>query len=135
MALILWNDDYSVKVRQFDEQHKKLIGIVNQLHDAMKSGKGAQIMGDTLSSLAAYTQTHFADEERLMQLHGYPGLISHKKAHSQLVERVRNFQKEAEGGGNVVTQGVMVFLKDWLVQHIQREDAKYGPYLNAKGVA
>lgn len=135
MALIMWNDDYSVKVRQFDEQHKKLIGIVNQLHDAMRSGKGSQIMGDILASLAAYTQAHFADEERLMQLHGYPGLAFHKKLHGQLVDRVRDFQREAETGGNVITQGVMMFLKDWLVQHIQGEDIKYGPFMNERGVA
>jgi len=135
MALIQWNDDYSVKVRQFDDQHKKLIGIVNQLHDAMKAGKGCQVVGDILTSLVAYTQAHFADEERLMQHHGYPGFVSHKKAHTQLVDQVRNFQRQAETDKNVITLGVMVFLKDWLVQHIQGEDVKYGPFMNAKGIA
>jgi hemerythrin len=40
MALITWNDGYSVKVKQFDDQHKKLIDMVNELHDAMGIGKG-----------------------------------------------------------------------------------------------
>ncbi|MEW6720442.1 MAG: bacteriohemerythrin [Thermodesulfobacteriota bacterium] len=135
MGLIQWNDEYSVKVRQFDNQHRKLIDIVNQLHDAMKCGKGSQIMNNVLASLAGYTQAHFSEEERLMRLHGFPGFVAHKRAHDQLVERIREFQRQAEADGSAITLGVMVFLKDWLVRHIQGEDVKYGPYLNMKGVA
>jgi hemerythrin len=135
MALLTWNDTYSVKVRQFDEQHKKLIDMVNKLHDAMKNGKGSMIVNDVLASLAAYAQAHFSDEERLMRLYGYPGFPHHKKAHDQLVAQVRNFQRQAETDKNTITLGVMVFLKDWLVQHIQGEDTKYGPFMNGKGVA
>ncbi len=135
MALVAWNETYSVKVRQFDDQHRKLIDLVNKLHDAMKNGKGSQILSDVLASLAAYAQAHFSDEERLMRIHGYPGFLPHKKAHDQLVAQVRYFQRQAETDGNTITLGVMIFLKDWLVQHIQGEDVKYGPFMNGKGIA
>ena len=73
MALVAWNDGYSVKVRQFDEQHKKIMDIVNKLHDAMRDNKGPKIRADVLTTLAAYTQAHFSDEERLMRHHYFPG--------------------------------------------------------------
>ena len=135
MALLAWKEDFSVKVRQFDDQHRKLIELVNKLHDAMKQGKGAQVLNDVLSSLAAYTQTHFSDEERIMLQNRYPGFFEHKRSHDQLVARVRNFQREVEAGSATVSLGLMNFLKEWLLQHIQGVDMKYGPYLNGKGIA
>ena len=135
MALLAWKEDFSVKVRQFDDQHRKLIELVNKLHDAMKQGKGAQVLNDVLSSLAAYTQTHFSDEERVMLQNRYPGFSDHKRSHDQLVARVRDFQREVEAGNATVSLGLMNFLKDWLLQHIQGVDRKYGPYLNGKGIA
>ena len=83
MALITWNDVYSVKVKQFDDQHKKLIDLVNQLHDAMKVGKGGQVIGDVLKALIDYTGSHFAAEERLMKLYNYPDYEQHKKYDEQ----------------------------------------------------
>lgn len=135
MALITWSDSLSVKVRQFDDQHKKLVDLVNQLHDGMKAGKGAQVMGDILKSLISYTQTHFAAEERLMKTHNYPDFEAHKKEHNNLVMQVLDLQKQLQSGKPVLTQNVMNFLRDWLTKHIQGDDRKYGPFFNGKGVA
>jgi len=63
----------SVNIQSIDEQHKKLVALVNNLNDAMSSGKGQLIMGKILDDLVAYTKTHFATEERLMTTHTYPG--------------------------------------------------------------
>ena len=135
MALLAWKEDYSVRVRQFDDQHRRLIEMVNKLHDAVALRKGPKIQSDVLSSFAAYTQTHFSDEERVMMQNRYPGFHAHKKAHDQLVARVRAVQRQIEAGDGAVSPGVMNFLKDWLLDHIQGVDMQYGPYLNAKGVA
>jgi hemerythrin len=135
MALITWSDALSVKVKQFDDQHKKLVEMVNQLFDAMKAGKGNQVMGDILKSLIQYTQTHFAAEERIMKQYGYPDFENHKKEHNALVMQVIDLQKQFQEGKAVLTQNVMTFLRDWLSKHIQGEDKKYGVYLNGKGVS
>jgi hemerythrin len=135
MALLAWKEDYSVRVRRFDDQHRKLIDLVNKLHEAMKNGKGTEILGDVLSSLAAYAQTHFSDEERIMLMNRYPGFTDHKRSHDQLVARVRDFQKQVGKGNATVSLDLMNFLKEWLLQHIQGVDVQYGPYLNGKGVA
>uniref|UniRef100_A0A831UAW2 Bacteriohemerythrin n=1 Tax=Geobacter metallireducens TaxID=28232 RepID=A0A831UAW2_GEOME len=135
MALITWSDTLSVKVKQFDDQHKKLVDMVNQLFDAMKTGKGNQVMGDILKQLIAYTQTHFAAEERLMKQYGYPDFEAHKKEHNALVMQVLDLQKQFQEGKAVLTQNVMTFLRDWLSKHIQGDDKKYGVFFNGKGVA
>jgi len=134
MSLITWNDSYSVKVKQMDDQHKKLIDIINHLHDAMKAGKGKEAVNKVMTDLVAYTKTHFATEESLMKLHAYPGYDDQKKAHSALVTQVADIHKKFEAGNAPLSQDVMSFLKDWLVKHIQGTDKKYGPFLNEKGV-
>ncbi|WP_298439455.1 bacteriohemerythrin [Geobacter sp.] len=134
MALITWNDSLSVKVKQFDDQHKKLVDMVNQLFDAMKGGKGSQVLGDILRQLIAYTQTHFAAEERLMKQYAYPDFEAHKKEHNALVMQVLDLQKQFQEGKPVLTQNVMTFLRDWLSRHIQGDDRKYGVFFNGKGV-
>lgn len=134
MALISWSDTYSVNVREVDEQHKKLIDLINKLHDAMKVGKGSQMIGDVLASLIDYTGSHFATEERYMKLHSYPEYEHHKKEHNLLVMKVLDVQKNVQSGKAPITQDVMMFLKDWLVKHIQGEDKKFGPFFNSKGI-
>ena len=134
MALIDWSPSYSVKVAKFDQQHKKLVDLINQLHDAMKSGQGTTAIGVVLQSLIAYTGTHFSEEIKLMQTHGYPDLAKHQAEHEKFVKQVIEFQQKFQDGGAMLTMSVLSFLKDWLVKHIQGEDKKYGPFLNAKGV-
>ena len=135
MAIMEWSPAFSVKVKKFDDQHKKLVDLVNQLHDAMKSGQGNAALGLVLQSLISYTATHFKDEEQVMQANGYPELAKHKSEHEKLVKQVLELQKKFQEGGSVLTMTVMSFLKDWLVTHIQGEDKKYGVFLNAKGIS
>ena len=130
-----WSPDFSVKVKQFDDQHMKLVNMVNELHDAMKAGKGTEALGKILNGLISYTATHFADEERMMTTHTYPGMPTHKAEHEKLVKQVLDLQQKFKAGQPILTLEVMKFLKDWLVKHIQGEDKKYGVYFNSKGIS
>jgi hemerythrin len=42
MALLPWNQGFSVSIKKFDDQHKQLVNLINQLHGAMKVGKGRE---------------------------------------------------------------------------------------------
>jgi hemerythrin len=134
MALINWNDNLSVKVTEFDEQHKKLIGMVNNLHSAMGAGKSREIMDSVLTGLVDYTVNHFAAEEKLMQMYGYPSFAKHKAEHDALTKQVSDIVSKFKEGKSVVTIELMNFLKDWLTKHIQGTDKQYGPFMNSKNV-
>jgi hemerythrin len=135
MALIEWSPAYGVKVKKFDEQHKKLVDLINQLHDAMKSGQGNTMIGIVLQSLIAYTSTHFAEEIKMMQANAYPDLAKHQAEHEKFVKQVVEFQQKFQDGSAMLSMTILSFLKEWLVKHIQVEDKKYGPFLNAKGIS
>jgi len=134
MDLITWNNNLRVNISKIDEQHRKLVSIVNDLNSAMGLGKGKEIMGNVLSSLIDYTKSHFATEEELMEKYVYPGYLTHKADHDALTKQVNETMKKFTEGKAIVTVEVMNFLKDWLINHIQNTDKRYAPYLNSKGV-
>ncbi len=135
MAFLKWHPALSVLVEKFDEQHKTLIGLINDLHSAMMEGRGGAALGGILDGLTDYTVTHFADEERLMLQHAYPGLVGHRAEHAKLIEQVQALKAKFQVNRTALSVEVMVFLKDWLVNHIQGEDRKYGGFFRARGVS
>ena len=129
MAFVQWSDQLSVGINTIDDQHKKLVSIINRLYDAMKSGKGSEILSEVLSELIEYTKYHFSTEETLMKNNAYPNYQSHKSLHSKLVEKVMDLELDLKAGRIALSVQVFHFLKDWLVNHIQGEDKKYAPFL------
>jgi hemerythrin len=134
MALFEWSNDYSVGIAEIDAQHQRLVAMLNQLSDAMRSGKGSQVLDRVLGDLVAYTGTHFATEERLMQANGYPDFPRHKREHDQLTAQVLDLQQSLRAGSAVLSVDLLHFLKDWLTQHILGSDKRYGPFLQGRGV-
>jgi len=134
MAYIEWNDSYSVGVKEMDDQHKKLVAMVNQLHDAMKAGQASKEAPAILKSLVDYTHYHFEAEEKMLDKATYPGYLNQQKLHKALIAQVMQYQ--ADLGSKSLTIGVKLseFLKDWLMTHISVEDKKYGKFMNDKGV-
>jgi hemerythrin-like metal-binding protein len=131
--LINWSRSYSVGVSQMDSEHQRLIDIINNLYSAMRSGRSKDAIGSILDELIDYTKTHFAHEEKLMRDSGYAGFDEQKRAHEALVGQVVEIQQKYRSG-TALGQEVMTFLKNWLVNHIQGLDKKYGPVMNKKGI-
>ncbi len=134
MPLVTWNQSLSVGVETFDTQHQKLIDMLNELHDAMKSGKGNDVTSSILNRLTIYTVSHFSAEEAKMSLFSYPLMAQHKKEHADLVAQIKDFQKKFLAGEAGLSIQLMNFLRDWLVNHISGTDMKYKTFFVEKGV-
>jgi len=135
VALLTWDSSYSVKVAELDDHHQKLFSLINALYDAMRVGKGRAVLGQIVTELGDYTQTHFQAEEALMEQANYPALDGHRAEHRRFIAQVSQFKKDLEAGtgGNAVA--VAEFLKDWLTKHIKRLDQSYSAHLNANGIS
>jgi hemerythrin len=132
MALFEWNEAYSVGVDFFDSQHRRLVGMLNDLHEAMSVGKGVEALGHIFRSLVSYTTHHFADEEKAMAKYGCPGLEEHRLEHAELAKQVLEYKKKFEAKLVLISVELLEFLKDWLMNHIMVTDKQYGPYLAGK---
>lgn len=127
-----WNSNLSVGVTSIDAQHQNLFAMARELRDAMESGTGSLVVGRLLDRLASYTNMHFAHEERLMQLHGYPGLEVHREEHNRLRQRVEDYRLSLRQGHSCINLQLLLFLKRWLVEHIGGMDQDAAGYLETR---
>lgn len=125
-----WNDLlFSVFIDEIDSQHKKLFDLVNELYAALYSNKTQQSIKGVLDELVEYTKYHFKKEEELQQSWNYPELPQHKIYHEKLVEQVLQYYDAFMNNKLIDPNELLIFLKDWLMNHIQKHDRKYGQYI------
>lgn len=134
MAFIEWSDDLSVGVKQFDDDHKQLINVANDLHEKINVGAQQTSLAQILNELMKYTIYHFGHEEGLMLQYGYPNYEKHKAEHEALVKKVEDYIEQVSNGKQSISLSLMGFLKDWLVRHIMGSDMDYKAFFEGKGL-
>ncbi len=134
MALIAWSDKLSVGIRSIDDQHGILVDTVNELHDAMLKGQAKSLTEPLLRNLMTYTRDHFSAEEAMMAAANYPKLEEHCARHRDLTRKVEAFIERFARGEIALNTHLLNFLRDWLTNHIQREDRAYSPCMIANGI-
>lgn len=130
MALIEWNSELEVGHTFIDHDHKKLVKMVNDFHNAMEQGRGNDVIGKVLHNLVIYTKEHFSREEAEMQRIKYPKYLTHKQEHDKLIAQVAELQGSFSSGKSMLTIQVSKFLKDWLRTHIMQTDKLLATALN-----
>jgi len=133
MTLMTWGPMLQLGYGDIDAQHERLVELVNQLDDALRAGRGRDVMGQVLDDLIQYTGYHFAFEERLMDQYGINSSAAHKAEHRKLIEDVSGFKTAFDAGSAVVSTELMSFLRTWLSDHILKTDKALAKELLAKG--
>ena len=134
-VLMEWNDQLKLGINSIDQQHHRLIDLLNQLYDGFQSGTGKNVVGEVLDGLISYTASHFKYEEKIFDQIGYAETSAHKKEHDDLVKKVIEIQEKYKANTeNVLTQEVMAFLRSWLTGHILGTDRKYVSSFKSHGV-
>ncbi|MEW8014522.1 MAG: bacteriohemerythrin [Candidatus Sedimenticola endophacoides] len=78
MAHLEWSNSLDTGISVIDEQHKRIVDYINELHDAQQTLDKRRV-GEVIDELVDYTVSHFAFEESLMEQAGYPFLEAHKQ--------------------------------------------------------
>jgi len=130
---ITWKDQYSVGIESIDQQHKKLINLINTLQTTVDYSTGEAFEREALDAVVDYTKTHFAYEEGLMSKYGYPGFEAHKVKHQEMIDEVQKLMAEYEQDPDHAMQHGLNFLKQWLIRHINGTDKEYSDFLLSKG--
>jgi hemerythrin len=128
-----WSDELSVGVEEIDEQHKVLVGLVNEMHEAIHQRHGSEVVQEILAKLADYTRIHFAVEESLMRILNYPDYETHKAQHEELLRHVVELVEKVDSGKTAIGFELMHFLKVWLTKHIMESDKQYTDHFLSAG--
>ncbi len=128
MIKLEWSDEFNTGIELIDKQHQILVRAINLLGLALERGSDKELMDAIFETLADYTATHFADEERMFEAAGYPESEEHKRTHQIFLKRVQELKAQFDAGGDNARE-VMLFLVDWLKNHILGTDRKYIPYV------
>jgi len=131
MAIIKWRDTYSVGVEKFDNEHKILLGLINEMYVIVRDHQSLDNLIVAINTLIQYTQVHFSDEEQAMEGVDYPKLQEHIIIHEKLLNEVTHYKKRVENNEDEAIQDFYLFLRDWLLTHILEEDMLYKPFLRA----
>lgn len=128
-----WQDQLVTGIRFVDDDHKKLVDMVNNLHQSMRAEKGTVVLGQILTELAEYTAVHFDREEQMLRKFNYKEFDKHKEQHVALVTSVKQLIENFQRGDFTVAMDLLTIAKAWLIGHILNTDMKYVPFVKEKG--
>lgn len=132
MSFITWKDSFSVGVVSIDDQHKKLVEMINQLYQEFYKGITDKFLSELITELEKYTVYHFSYEEKLMKLHNYKDFKEHKAEHEKFIEEIKAYKEKILKDNKTAVIDFATFLKNWLLKHIMGTDKKYKPLLEGK---
>lgn len=134
MEIINWKNEFSVGVKEMDEQHKKLLGMINRLIEEQHTLTDPRTIADLLTEMTEYAQVHFRAEEFLMAEYGYEQISAQEKQHQAFIDKTISFYSASDIGPNVLSVALLDYLGSWLVGHILQEDMKYKNFFKSKGL-
>lgn len=122
MAYFEWQQEFESGIASVDQQHKRLISLVNKIHDAVEAGNADAEVNQTLNALVDYARFHFSDEERFMV--DIPSYDSnrHQRQHQVFVDELSSLMLEYGQSGKLTGLQLASFLKGWLMDHFLKDD-------------
>jgi len=127
-----WSENYLLGVKEFDDHHKHLVGLLNKSFDEFERNASPGELRVIIDELVDYATYHFSAEEHWMTANSYPGLNMHKKEHDSFSGKVVAFQRDLIAGKVSLNAELFTFLVDWLTDHILETDALYGRFIAAR---
>lgn len=135
MDIITWTNSLSVGIKEMDDQHKKLIAMINKLIEEQHTLTEPETIAELLTAMTDYAQEHFRAEEYLMSEYGYESIDRQVKSHEEFIAKTLAFMSASDIGPNILSKALLEYLKSWLVGHILNEDMQYKEFFAHKGVS
>lgn len=122
-----WNSRFSVGVNNLDNQHLRIMTIINDMHLAIQLKLPRGSIKALLTELIACIRVHTSFEEQLLKSVDYPAYEEHVKLHDDLRSRLKTLSYVALDENE--PELVLIFLREWWNEHILKEDMKYVPHV------
>ncbi|MGA2350281.1 MAG: bacteriohemerythrin [Terracidiphilus sp.] len=133
MPLIAWTNQMSVGVKLLDNDHRKLVLRINELHEGLMTGRAKPELGLAFERLVRCARVHFAHEERLFAETGYRDAAAHQQVHKEMIEKIKYLHVQFKFATEIAVElELMSQLKVWLFSHLHSADQDYIAHLQGK---
>ena len=119
MTTIFWSPAFATGVKEIDDQHKCLIGYINELNNV--AGVSEHDLSRILESAIDYTFYHFAFEEAVLESLGYKLLDPHKRVHELFAKELAELKRQFQSG-DMAAHSLRETLARWLFDHVSKAD-------------
>lgn len=120
-----WDDNFNTGLPKIDEQHLKLVQLLNTLAGHVAFQTASPQLGTVFDQLADYAVYHFKTEEAIWRefLAHDPSEAQHQATHQSFVEEVQRM-RAALGSRPLaeLAEETLGFLTRWLASHILETD-------------
>lgn len=118
-----------------DEQHQMFLDMLEELAQRIEDGAHRQGFLDALQGMKFYADSHFSDEEALMERQGYPALSRHRALHDTFRRMTEDLQSRASEGPGLISLEMLEFLGQWFIGHIRDADQRFAAFARSQGGA
>lgn len=137
MALFAWDDTYGLNIPHIDEQHRRLMSFINELHEAMLKNEEDTITGKILNDLTNYIKEHFDAEEDLMRKSDFVCLDTagrqyyekHTLEHAEFTKKITDMNRQHHEKKSYISVDLLTYLVEWLLNHIANVDKQYASFM------
>lgn len=124
-AIFPWSENFDTGIAVIDEQHRRLVELLNNLACHLAFGSDALELERVFAELSAYAAYHFQTEEDIwgQYLPNDEKSLEHIKAHEGFVEDVNKLKNELHAlADEKMVDSIVSFLTHWLAFHILESD-------------
>jgi hemerythrin-like metal-binding protein len=115
-----------------DAQHRRLIGLINELAEASARGAERRDIGQLIRAFCDYAAEHFLAEQGLMDSEDYPEYFQQVEAHEACSAQALDFYRQYINGGEVTGLDFLAFVSTWFMEHTLGVDQTLREYLQKK---
>ena len=128
---IVWREAMSVDGGLIDNDHRSLIGIINEFGTVAPGLTARQQLESLLIKLENYTRRHFRREEELQRSINFAHSEAHHQQHLDLIDRLAKIRSclaaSQQADLAAVHKQTTRLLHHWLVEHIIKSDLQMKP--------
>lgn len=121
-----WSPNFVTGLIQVDEQHSRLVDLINQFGNLIMRQEGASLqeIEAVFAELADYARYHFSEEECLMAATRLDArhMEQHRQAHASFLDEVTQLHQGVTPANLDAAKSLLQFLTHWLAYHILGSD-------------
>lgn len=133
MAWLDWDEALSLGVPWVDDEHRRLIGIVNRVQETLDSGGDLTRAAALLSEFMKSLDGHFERETLFLNSLGHDGAERRRADH--LRSRALLGDHPLDADDVELLRQAAEFARAWCIDHIVRQDLPLRDFYRAKGMA